>query len=408
MTKQRKILLGILLLVIAAAIFFIEKKNNGTGISEPASRASLPKRRIEKPVKGALDRQIKTEREIADVESRALEEIRAAANGNDGGRFRTLLLELLSRNFIGDPETVLKQLKPYLDHKNGKIRYELAKVYLWAGLNDQKVTLTLANFLTDKNAISVEMVVPGTTSEKYEVDLRKDAAKLLATYRITDAADPMWMAYQQTSDRTYLRYLSVLNDDRAKEEAVELVHTKKAKYTDFLEIFGRYKAEETAEPLEAIFEARRERYPDKNQQELAWTLYRVTGNKDYHEYVLEREAFYSNLMIESPDVLRRLEESLNDSGATDSNGKETSAFISLLAREKGHAAIEKYLIKVFDGDITSSLDATLKYRSAAYLNNELVNEAAQRNEEKFGNGLWPHYVKRLGWPINDLISNYKY
>jgi protoheme ferro-lyase len=82
--------------------------------------------------------------------------------------------------------------------------------------------------------------------------------------------------------------------------------------------------------------------------------------------------------------------------------------LSLLIRADGRKVVERYLAEVFDEKIASPIDATIRYRVAAYLDSEEVNAAARRYEEKYGNGLWLHYSKRKGWPINDLFIDYDY
>lgn len=341
-------------------------------------------------------------------QKKLLEGFHRAANENDGETFRTALSDLLSKNFTGDPKQILTELEHYLDHENKLIRFELAKTCIWAGLHNDKVVETLCAFINDENSKPVEKELPGHPGEKYIEDFRRDAAKLLTAYRIHEAVNPLWNAYQQTSNHIYLRYLSVFKDNRVGDEAVNLIELEKAKYIDLHEIFGTYRVEKAAEPLEAIFKARRERYPEKNQSELAWSLYQITQKQEYYDYLIQREAYVNNTFLEVPNVLEILRNSLMADDGSDLNAKGGKSFLSLLARKGGREIIENYLVEVFDEKIVSSLDATLRYQVAAHLDNERVNAAAQRYEEKYGNGLWPHYSKRKGWPINNLIIDYRY
>ncbi|MDG1358503.1 MAG: hypothetical protein P8P36_09950, partial [Akkermansiaceae bacterium] len=92
----------------------------------------------------------------------------------------------------------------------------------------------------------------------------------------------------------------------------------------------------------------------------------------------------------------------------DLNARGDKAFLSLLARKDGREIVENYLVEVFDEKIKSPLDAKLRYQVAAHLESDKVNDAAQRYEEKYSNGLWPHYSRRKGWPINNLLDGFDY
>jgi hypothetical protein len=283
-----------------------------------------------------------------------------------------------------------------LDHENDEIRYELAKVYLWAGFQTNKVIGTLLAF------------VESDDSETHSKKIRKSAAKLLINYRVQEAADSLWSAYQESSDRTYLFYLSILKDERASDEALKLVELKKAKYSDLHEIFGVFKVGEAAEELKTFFKARLERYPTKNHTELAWSLYQITENQEYYDYLAERKFYLNNTFFNAPNVLAELEKTLRADDGADLNARGNSALLSLLIRADGRKVVERYLAEVFDEKIASPIDATIRYRVAAYLDSAEVNAAARRYEEKYGNGLWLHYSKRKGWPINDLFIGYDY
>jgi hypothetical protein len=379
-------------------IFFVRARNVDSGrsksISNNSSRIETGKERKQKSIHNAI--MDEDNQDVIEAQNKLLDAFHAAANDNDSKSFRIALSNLLSKRFIGDPELILAELTPYLDHENDEIRYELAKVYLWAGFQTNKVIGTLLAF------------VESDDSETHSKKIRKSAAKLLINYRVQEAADSLWSAYQESSDRTYLFYLSILKDERASDESLKLVELKKAKYSDLHEIFGVFKVGEAAEELKTVFKARLERYPTKNHTELAWSLYQITENQEYYDYLTEREFYLNNTFFNEPNVLAELEKTLRADDGSDLNARGNSALLSLLIRADGRKVVERYLAEVFDEKIASPIDATIRYRVAAYLDSEEVNAAARRYEEKYGNGLWLHYAKRKGWPINDLLVGYDY
>jgi hypothetical protein len=336
------------------------------------------------------------------------EGFRRSANQNDGEAFRKELSRVFSKEFTGDPRQVLTDLAPYLTHENKRIRFELAKACVWAGIHNDKVVEVLCAFVIDRNYAPVEKELPGHSGEKYREDFRKDAARLLVTYRIKGIADPLWDAYQQTADRIYLRYLSVFKDERVANEAVSLIALKKAKYIDLHKIFGTYRIQEAADPLEAVFKARQEIDSKANQSELAWSIYQITQRQEYYDYLIQRKFYLGNTLIEVPGVLGILNTTLREGSGPGLDHERRVAFLSLLSRDGGRKVVEDYLVEFFDEKIKSSLDATLIYTTAAHLDSERLNLAVQRYEEKFGSGLWLHYSKRRGWPINELIPSYNY
>lgn len=343
-----------------------------------------------------------------DNHKKILEEFRQAANDNDEIMFHSALSKILSRDFLGNPEEIIEELLPYLEHKNKLIRFDLAKTFVWAGLKNQKVIDTLTAFVDDEDSKPLERILSDQTGEKYNVDLRKDAARLLANYRIIESTDSLWSAYQQTSDRDFLRYLSVFKDRRVMDEALNLVREKKATYGDLFEIFGSFKIDKAAEPLEKLFKARQKRYPENNQMQLAWSIYQITEKQEYFDYLVARDYYINNTFFEVPSVLQILENTLRHDNGSGPNSKVRGAFLSLLARENGREIVERYLVDVFSGEVLSPIDATLRYRAAAYLDSDRVNSAVQKYEDKYNNGLWGHYSKRKGWPINDLLYGYEY
>ncbi len=410
--KARMRVLAIVLFItgIVISAFVLTVRRTG----EPGRKASANGNSSSKSNKDAVPNAGHSVREngrdLRGVEANVslLNEFRAAAFADDGEEFRLALSAMLSRKFAGDPAKVLEELTSYLDHENEKIRFELAKMYVWAGSQDEKVVQTLLFFVENEENKPTQKEFPGQPGEIYTEDFRKSAAKLLTAFRIQEAVDSLWTAYEQTSDRLYLRHLSVFRDGRVSEEALNLIEAKKAKYSDLHKVFGIYKVAEAAKPLEKIFNARQERDPGRNQSELAWSLYQITGSREYYDYLVEREFYVHNTLFDVPDVLGILENDLRKDDGSDPNAKGDRAFLSLLARDGGREIVENYLVEVFEEKITSPVDVATRYQVAAHLNVKALNGAAQFYEDKYENGFWPHYSKRKGWPIYNLLVGYDY
>ena len=398
------------ILVAALSIWWLNESGtsgvaNNFGLTSHSSRAEARPTVAQENTRKAPSR---NNQETASEHQQLLATFRKAASDNDGEAFRLASAALLGREYEGNPRILLEEIVPYLDHENKEIRFELAKLCIWMGLKSDKAINVLAAFLIDENEKPEANEFIGQSGEVYTKDLRKSAAKLLTIYRISQAVDPLWSAYLQTADRRYLHYLSELGDDRAGKEALELVKSGNAKYLDFHEIFGAFGVKDASAPLEAVFKARTERYPNENQSGLAWSLFQITQDKQYYKYLVDRDFHLTNSSFDIPGVLHVLDETLRADDGSDLNAEGTRAFLSLLARDNGRKILENYLVDVFEEKIKSPLDATLRYRVAAYLDSERVDTAVQQYEKKYGNGLWLHYSKRKGWPINDLIATHSY
>lgn len=329
-----------------------------------------------------------------------------AVDSNDLDKFRVALRNVFSSHYLGDPVILFKELTPYLQHENKGIRFHLSKGFIWAGFEREKAIQTLIKFIDDENEMPVVVEAAEDFNRRYTIDYRKMAADLLTKYNVLEAADPIWKLYKQTKNTEYLENLRVFKDERSVEAVHELVNSKKAKYSDFVSIVGTFKVEAAAESLERIYQARLKQNPEANSTSYAWSLYQITGEQEYYNYLVKRDYYRNNVLFDVPEVLQILENELRADDGSDINAKGRFAFESLLAREEGHAILENYLIDLFDEKIDSKIDVSLRYRTAAHLNTPALNAAVQRYENKYGNGFWNHFRYHKEWPVNDLTYKY--
>ncbi|MDB6079131.1 MAG: hypothetical protein JWO82_2878 [Akkermansiaceae bacterium] len=337
-------------------------------------------------------------REIDNDAKRRSKELLAAGTANDQGKYSAGLRSALDR-FEGNPEVVLESCVPLLHSQDPFIRCRTAQMFMVAGFHPAESSRILLEILNRPERIPWTDSEAGEAGEDGEdgnasaIDLRRTAAETLTRFHVKEAADGIWKLYQSEKSTDLLLLLSDLDDSRCVPEIPLDLNI-----LNFTEPLGKFKVAAARKPLEEISRVR-EQSGRPRTAAIERALYRITGDEQHLDYLIEHRCLEQILGLKSPkvdDYLAKCLVSDDDANAANlvfiyrhlqnpGSPDELQAIRNLLANSKSAGPVP--------------MDTVL--RVAAHLKNPEIDRLGEEYDRKFQEDLWSRYYNRRNWPLLD-------
>ena len=364
-------------------------KSHGAGISE------------EKGDDGPAPGDAVVSRSIAERGDRIRADLKAALDKRSDLAFAKACDELLY-GYEGDPREILRDLEPYLDSTIADTRFLVARLFLKCGFENQRTTGVLMELMKRPKP------VPGRLDDQGIPDLRLLVAGLLTEYRVADSADGIWSLYQSTQELQLLVSLAELRDPRAAGPVLAK-RGELSRVTELAPLFAALKIDETRESMETLFTRLASRTPSENPEKigLAWSLYQLTEQKKYLDFLIENrfrpDASEYLAGMTGTEIEPVLEELLYAQ-----NGREETALLGLYLNHRDSPALKKYILEWLDINRKPRLllNEDVLFRVASQFDDPEIEESAVRFSNSAYRDLWKFYREyRKDFPLYDLYRD---
>jgi hypothetical protein len=360
---------------------------------EPQTKDELDKETLLKKVK--RNDELKLEKEASQIR----DDLFKAASANDKKTFGARMIDLMDR-FTGDPRPILRDLTPFLKHKNDSIAGVVASAFLRSRIATDEAAACLLKIMARLGPL----IEPKTEEEPY--DIRLGVASILSQYPSQEISDAVWKLYERTKDKRLFDELLRLKNPNLPAKIIPLLKEHGA-VLDLIGIISQYRIQEALEPLLQWYNNQyfmREGDGDKRIG-ILWGLWRLTGEKKYHsefmgiagmsaikylanEGTAEAEKYLSSMLPEARgDSAQRIVMVLH---LKYSDPPELKEYLRNIYLKKGAPPIPVKMLH----NITSTFDDP-----------ELNALAAKSFSPSEGPGLWRQYgVYRKGWALPDWAN----
>lgn len=342
-----------------------------------------------------------TSRSIAEHGDRIRTELKAALDNRSSLAFAKACDELLY-DYEGDPGEVLRDLEPYLNSSAADTRFLVARLFLRCGFENQRTIGILMELMKRPKP------VPGHLDAEEIPDFRLLVAELLAEYRVAESADGIWELYRNTQELQLLVALAELQDRRAVGPILAR-RGELSRVTELPPLFGALKIGETRESMETLFTRLASRTVSENPEKigLAWSLYQLTEQKKYLDFLIENrfrpDASKYLAGMTGPEIQPVLVELLYAQ-----NGREETALLGLYLNHRDSPALKKYILEWLDINRKPRLllNEDVLFRVASQFDDPEIEASAIRFSNSAYRDLWRFYREyRKDFPLHDLYRD---
>ncbi|MDB6078031.1 MAG: hypothetical protein JWO82_1778 [Akkermansiaceae bacterium] len=324
--------------------------------------------------------------------------LRSELEKGDLEGFSSTLFQILNA-YPGDPSLLLEDFRDQLSSGKLEARQAMADAFLKMGTHREEAVAALREIVrqTDVQRLKID-------GESYSP--RSIAARTLAQYGATEAADDLWELYQQSSNGSLLTWLGRLGDDRPREIVKEAV--KSNNVMSYLELVGKYDVKEAEAPLKAMIAARDQarNQPNYERYEAEGALFRITGDESHLQYLFDHAGDTSSLAVlsglKTPEVQEFLQKLVL-------SGKDTvaqTAFIGLYASYPDDPVVRKVVVDGLElKNLNSKIGWDALLQVAVNMRDPEIDGIGQKFEDKVRDGSWTKRHNRRNWPfLNSLLD----
>ncbi len=295
---------------------------------------------------------------------------------------------------------VLEGLKEDLESASPHGRLALAELFLSCAFDVDRARSTILDIVGSGSPVGT-----GAAGQKGK-DLRISAAEILATHRIAEARESIWSLYERTRDVSILPLSADLGDTRVAG-AIRSRYADPGKHKELYKIFGQLRMEDARESMSGIYQNIRARSESGKPKVmvLAWALYRITGEEEYLDLLVEyrnkAEAARYLSGLENPEVRPALESLLYTNV-----GQQEKAFLGLYKNHRNSPVLKQYILEWFSMKRPAlPMPEEMVFMVASKLDDPEIDAAAIKFSDTTGRSLWRFYNEyRQDWSLTWLFE----